>query len=295
MRNRRFMEWILFLCILLLFSCSDMEKMKTYFGRLDGEIVVLSSGASGELIFQSARNGDLVQEGDVLAQVDSEPLEIQKRQLLAKEEALKQNLNSALSQIDQAETQLKFTRENLERTESLLLQGGASRQRRDELATAVEVGQSSLEMLRSQYRMLEAQQTELLAAVELADLAIEKARIQSPVTGRILNRFHRTGELVALGTPLFEVADLRELLCYVYLPLQDLAEITLDSEALIYLSGIEEPFYGKVESIASEAEFTPKTILTEETRETLVYEVSIRVQNPEEILKIGMPVDVTFR
>jgi HlyD family secretion protein len=60
----------------------------------------------------------------------------------------------------------------------------------------------------------------------------------------------------------------------------------------VIVTGVNDSYTGTVVWIASEAEFTPKTILTRETRDTLVYEVKIRVHNPLGELKIGMPVDV---
>lgn len=288
------------LCILccwlvMILSCSDNDSKESYFGRLEADTVQLSAAISGELVSVFIRQGESFEEGDLLGQIDTEAQEIQKRQLLAKQEALEQNLQSALLQIDQAEVQLEQTRENLDRTERLLQQGGSTRQRRDELATAFNVGQSNLEILKGNYRMLLAQKEELQAGVDLLDLSLSKASITAPFDGVLLRRYFNRGELVPQGRPVFEIADLDEMKCYIYVPLNHLPEMSLGREARIYITGSNDVFTGRVERIAPEAEFTPKTILTEDTRDTLVYEVSIGVANPSGILKIGMPVDVLFQ
>ena len=126
-----------------------------------------------------------------LGQIDTESLEIRRRQQVARIEELELRKESALLQIEQADVQLKYNQETLEKTEKLLSQGGASQQSRDELATKVRVDQASLEILRSNYKLLLAQQEELQAGLELSDLAIRNATILSPVDGIILNRFHR--------------------------------------------------------------------------------------------------------
>ena len=275
-------------------SCSSGDEKEVYIGRMEADTLVVSARASGELLELSAQEGDLVEKDQILGKIDSENLSIQKRQQLAKLNALASQKTSALLQIDQAKVQLKLNRDTLDKTEKLLLQGGATRQKRDELATQVSVGESSLRILQSQYDLILAQEAELYAGMDLTDLAIRKSSVEAPEAGTILNRYHNPGELVATGTPLLEMADLSALDLYIFLPLRKLPEVKIGQKATVEITGIEKPYSGTVTWIASEGEFTPKTILTKETRDTLVYEVKIRVENPSGELKIGMPADVTF-
>lgn len=278
--------------LLSLSTCSAGNEAATYIGQLEAETIVVSAKASGQLLHLSGREGEQVKKGQGLGQIDTESLQIQRRQQVARIEELELRKQSALLQIEQAEVQLKYNEETLEKTEKLLSQGGATRQSRDELATKVQVDQASLQILRSNYKLLLAQQEELQAGLELSDLAIRNATILSPVDGVILNRFHREGELVSTGTPVFELADLTFMDLYIYLPLRELPDVKVGQEVRVIVSGAQEGYSGTVVWIASEGEFTPKTILTRETRDTLVYEVKIRVVNPSGELKIGMPVDV---
>jgi HlyD family secretion protein len=110
----------------------------------------------------------------------------------------------------------------------------------------------------------------------------------------VLNVFRHEGELAAVGTPLLEVADLSTLRVEVYVPLEKLAPLRVGGPAQVSAEGLPDSLKGTVSWIASEAEFTPKTILTQETRTTLVYRVRVLVPNPEGALKVGMPVDVRF-
>ena len=287
------MPSVLFFPFLLsLSACSAGNEAATYIGQLEAETVVVSAKASGQLLHLSAREGEQVKKGQGLGQIDTESLEIRRRQQVARIEELELRKESARLQIEQADVQLKYNQETLEKTEKLLSQGGASQQSRDELATKVRVDQASLEILRSNYKLLLAQQEELQAGLELSDLAINDATILSPVDGTILNRFHREGELVSTGTPIFELADLTFMDLYIYLPLRELPDVKIGQDVRVIVSGAENGYTGTVVWIASEGEFTPKTILTRETRDTLVYEVKIRVINSSGELKIGMPVDV---
>jgi HlyD family secretion protein len=278
----------------LIISCSAGVDKEVYIGRMEAETLVISARAAGELLELVVREGDTVDEGQILGRIDSESLTIQKRQQLAGLNALASQKESALLQIDQARVQLDLNRETLEKTEKLLAVGGAAQQKRDELATQVSVGESSLRILQSQYNLILAQEAELYAGIDLTDLAIEKSSIEAPVSGTILNLYHNPGELVGTGTPLLEMADLSVLDLYIYLPLRLLTEVKVGQIAQVEVSGASRSYSGTVTWIASEGEFTPKTILTKETRDTLVYEVKLRVENPSFELKIGMPADVTF-
>ncbi len=54
-------------------------------------------------------------------------------------------------------------------------------------------------------------------------------------------------------------------------------------------------YEGIVGFIASEAEFTPKTVQTPKERVKLVFRVKVDVANPNDELKPGMPADVIVR
>lgn len=282
------------LLFLSLTSCSRGDDKEVYIGRIEADTVVVSAQASGELLEFPVREGDQVAKGDLLGRIDSENLKIQKRQQLAKLNEIDSRKASALLQIDQARTQLKLNSDTLAKTETLLAQGGATQQRRDELATQVSVGKSNLQILQSNYNVILAQEAELQAGMDLTDLAISRSSVTAPTDGTILTTYHNRGELVATGTPLLEMADLSVLDLYIYLPLRRLPEVKIGQTVQIAVTGIDTPYSGTVSWIASEGEFTPKTILTKQTRDTLVYEVKIRVENSKGELKIGMPADVTF-
>jgi HlyD family secretion protein len=65
------------------------------------------------------------------------------------------------------------------------------------------------------------------------------------------------------------------------------ARITIDSQP-------QQPIAGKVGYISSVAEFTPKTVQTEELRTALVYEVRVLAEDKADRLRMGMPATVTI-
>jgi HlyD family secretion protein len=275
-------------------ACAGKAGRFAYTGRMDVDTVTVSARASGVIETLSLKEGDRLHKGEVVGRIDTDRLVVQRQQQVAQIGELEARSSAAEAQIQQAEAQLALTRDTLGKTEKLLAEGGATQQRRDELATELQTGEKNLAFLQANTHVIAAQAEELRAGIRLTDLAIGDAEIVSPLDGTVLNKFHYEGELAAVGTPLFEAADLSELTVEVYVPLDKLGPIALGNRATVKADGINDPIVGVVSWVASEAEFTPKTILTQETRTTLVYGVKIIVPNEGGILKIGMPVDVSF-
>ncbi len=275
-------------------GCAGKAGQFAYTGRMDVDTVTVSAQASGVIESLSVKEGDELRKGETLGRIDTDRLVAQRQQQEAQVDELEARRGAAEAQIQQAEAQLALTRDTLDKTEKLLAEGGATQQRRDELATEVQVGEKNLASLRANIAVIAAQEEGLRAGLRLTDIAIRDAVIVSPLDGTVLDKFHYEGELAAVGTPLFEAADLSELTVEVYVPLDKLGAVTLGNKATVKADGVKDAIVGTVSWVASEAEFTPKTILTQETRTTLVYGVKIRVPNAGGVLKIGMPVDVSL-
>ena len=291
---------------LLIVSCAHGGASFAYTGVTDVSTIAVSSQAAGLIDSLVPTEGDSVRKGELLGQINVDSLVAQRKQqeaqlteLDVKREATAAQVSQAQAQIAQARAQLGLARDTLAKTETLLTEGGATRQSRDELATQVQVdqaglasGEANLIALQSNYKLIAAQEEELKAGMEITDIAIRNARIVSPLSGIVLDKFHHAGELAGVGTPLLEIANLSEMTVEIYVPLAKLARVKLDQRVRVSVEGLATPLLGTVYWIASQSEFTPKTILTQETRTSLVYGVKIRVANTDGYLKIGMPVEV---
>ena len=183
------------------------------------------------------------------------------------------NTERAQTQYAQVIADLHFAQATLRKYAKLLRAGVIPQQQYDELAARVEV---------------------LSAQAQNIKIQLRDAGIVAPQKGTILTVYARQGEYVQPGSPILDLADLSIMTVRVYVPLNKLATIKINQEMRVYVDGVAKPLYGKVAWISAEAEFTPKTILTPETRTTLVYAVKVRIANPQGLLKIGMPVDVRW-
>jgi multidrug efflux pump subunit AcrA (membrane-fusion protein) len=134
-----------------------------------------------------------------------------------------------------------------------------------------------------------------VAQAELARTQLSFTRVMAPVTGTVLRVDVRKGETAFPGSALLTLADLSVMDVKVFIPEPMLGKIKFGQQVKIVSDSFpQQPLQGVVAYISPEAEFTPKNIQTREERTRLVYQVKVRVPNPDGILKIGMPLDAIF-
>ncbi len=129
-------------------------------------------------------------------------------------------------------------------------------------------------------------------ALALAEIELGYAQLRSPLSGTVLAEHAEAGEMVAAGAPIVSVANLSNIWLRAYLDESDLGRVKLGQKARLTTDTFPGKRYdGRVSFIASEAEFTPKSVQTAKERVKLVYRVKIVADNPAGELKPGMPVD----
>ena len=193
------------------------------------------------------------------------------------------------------------TLNSLQQRESLVLAGP-----REEVVRAqqqqVERARAALKI--AQANVLEMKRREQELATRRADIAASKASLAlidsqladtiaaSPVDGVVLVKAADVGEVLAPGTTVVTVGDIDHPWLRGYINETDLGKVKLGSKAKVTTDSYPGKTYqGRVTFIASEAEFTPKQIQTEQERVKLVYRIKIELENPRHELKLNMPAD----
>ena len=177
--------------------------------------------------------------------------------------------------IDQARAMLGQSKATLKQAEAQRLE---LRRRREDLATR----QADIAGRRADLRLIESQ---------LAD-----SEAISPIDGVVLVKAAEPGEVLAAGTTVLTVGDLARPWVRAYIGEGDLGRVKLGDEAKVTTDSFPNKVYrGRVTFIASEAEFTPKQIQTQEERAKLMYRVKIEVENPRGELKSNMPADAEIQ
>jgi HlyD family secretion protein len=266
-------------------------------------------GVQSRIVQLPFNEGQWVRAGTVVAVVDSQDLKqqvtiaeaagaVQQRQL----EAAQQSLEAARRVIDADQAALAQRERDLKRSVDLQRQGFVSDAALDNARTALDEARAVL--ARDQALAAVAVRNIAVAqasthsageALHMARLTEGYATLVAPFDGVILARQAELGEVVAPGTPIVTVADLDHVWVRAYLNETDLARVKLGQAARVTADGLPgKTIAGRVSFIASQAEYTPKSVETHAERVTLVYRIKVDIDNPDHLLVPGMPVDVTL-
>jgi len=188
----------------------------------------------------------------------------EQRFAMVKEGPRKEEVSIARAQVDQARASLKLAEANrvdLRRREQEL---GARR--------------ADIDRSKAQLAMTQAQ--------------IGDTEVFSPVDGVVLVKSAELGEVVAAGATVVTIGDVEHPWLRAYINERDLDRVKIGGKVRLKTdSRSGKEYEGRVTFIASEAEFTPKQIQTQEERVKLVYRIKVEVDNPKHELKSNMPVD----
>jgi HlyD family secretion protein len=153
---------------------------------------------------------------------------------------------------------------------------------------------NSIEMKRREQELAtrRAEESRSKASLSLIDTQLADTVAISPVDGVVLVKAADVGEVLAPGTTVVTIGDIDHPWLRGYVNETDLGKVKLGSKVKVTTDSYPGKTYnGRVTFIASEAEFTPKQIQTQQERVKLVYRVKIELENPNHELKLNMPAD----
>src|SRR5579864_6164116 len=248
--------------------------------------------------------GQWVKAGTLLARLDDGDY---RQQVAISEAALRvqeQQLASATQKLEAARATIAnddadVAQKNLDygRTQKLWTEKIISGDQRDRTETALK--QADAAMQRGAQQDIAVAKANIRSAQEnlaLAKILLGYTSLRAPFSGVILTRQTELGEVMQPGTPVVTLADLDHVWLRAYVAETDLGRIRWGQAATVHTDTYPGRAYpGQISFIASEAEFTPKSVETHKERVTLVYRIKVDVGNPNHELKPGMPADATIQ
>lgn len=213
--------------------------------------------------------------------------------LYQKAEVSAQQWDAARTAYETAEARQREAEEQLK-----LIKEGPRREQIEQARAAMVQANERYRLLRNGARTEDIDQArarleQAKAALGQAVTRLGYAALTSPLSGVVLSKNVEPGEYVSAGTPVVTVADLDNVWVRGYINETDLGRITLGQRARVTTDTYAHKVYeGRVAFIASQAEFTPKTVQTLKERVKLVYRVKVDVTNHNMELKPGMPASV---
>ncbi len=129
-------------------------------------------------------------------------------------------------------------------------------------------------------------------SLEYAALNLDDQQIVSPVDGVVLVKVHEMGETVQPGSAVIVVGDRSRLWVKIFVPEGRVNQIQIGQPAVLSFDGIKEQFKGHVSFIASQAEFTPRNVQSQEERVTQAFAVKVVLDEVKPFLRPGVAADV---
>jgi len=284
----------------LLLSCNGGSDEYDATGSFEATEIIVSSQANGRILSLNVNEGDQLQTGQKVGQIDSTQLYLQKMSLLSNAKGVRAKQPDISKQTAALHDQIKTLEREKARVERLIAANAANQKQLDDIEAQIAVLQSQLSAqtstLRKNSENISAQSSTLEIQVAQLDDQLEKTQISSPISGTVLNRYAEAGELATMGTPLFKIAETATLFLRAYVTNDQLSQIKLNDEVTVRVDdgeGNMKTYKGTISWISDKSEFTPKTIQTKNERANLVYALKITVPN-DGFLKIGMYGEVKF-
>ena len=292
MINRKVYSVILIvLLVVLMTGCKLNKKNENYTTTLEGISIHVPSLTGGIINHLLVKEGDWVNVGDTLAYLDTRELKYQVEQLDASLKELSTQAAIARNNLSQSQSDLSYIQEKQQRTENLYKGDVIPQQNVDDINNLLQKSRTLSNNANDQLVMLTATAEKLQAQKKILLKKIADAVILTPAKGKITTLYYRQGEAIPPFANLLEVIDTKTLQAKIYVTELELAKVkTGQTVSVITESG--QTFPAIISYFSNTAEFTPKAVLTPENRTAMVYAVTLKIDNPQDILKDGMPVEV---
>jgi HlyD family secretion protein len=288
-------------------------------GTIEMDEIDIGSLVGGRLVRLTVMEGDTVRAGDTLAVLDrgevsadlaAQAAQAERAQSEAKDlqqGARPSELIIARESLRAAQADLDLAQLSYDRTEKLAKSGVTAPSDLDRARATLEAARARTTSAKEQVRLQEEgfRRQQVSAAKQGADAALaqlagarsraDELVLTAPRSAVVLLVNYDAGELVPPSAPVLTLGDPDSLWMRVYVAAPLLTKLRLGAPAEVRPIGVRQPFAGRVVSIASNAEFTPRAALTEEEQANLVFAVKLSLARTGGALKAGLPADARIQ
>ena len=253
-------------------------------GRIESVQVDVAAKYAGRVRQVAAREGDLVEPGQVLVRMDTGELEAELAKAKAHIAEFEESAAEVAAEIASQESQYLFARQQLARSEKLLASKTVTRDEYEEKQSKAKVAEAAVNAVKAKLRSVQQSIEVATAEVRRVQTEVDDFTLTSPVRGRVLYRLAEEGEVLSAGGKALTLLDLSDIFMEIFLPAQDAARVKIGGEARITLD--VRPEYAaraRVSFVSPEAQFTPKQVETRSERDKLMFRVKLQIP-PEVVL-----------
>jgi len=303
---------------LALFACTG-EVDPPAVGTLERDRIELSADASEPIAHVAVREGDTVEPGQLIVQLDDARFAAELRQQEAvRDQALarlaelergprQQAIAESRARLQGAQSALSIARRELERVRALHTASYESEQRLDRLREQRDEAAAQRDALRAAYdALIEGTTSEELAqsrsalaaaesAVDVAQIRVERLALRAPVTATVDALPFEVGERPPLGASVATLLADTAPYARIYVPEPLRVHVKTGTAARVRIDGIEGDLAGRLRSIERDPAFTPYFALTQHDRGRLTYVAEVELTEARAMeLPTGIPVQVYF-
>jgi HlyD family secretion protein len=275
---------------------ADVEQKRADLASMEARLAEMKNGARPQEKLDAKATVD-----SAASEVDRAKKDWDRAQVLYKDDDI------STAQFDQYRNRWESAAAalNQSREREALVLAGPRQEQINAQSALVERARGALKMAEANSLELKRREQELAtrraeiarskASLELIDTQLADTIATSPVDGVVLVKSADVGEVLAAGATVVTIGDIDHPWLRGYINETDLGRVKIGSKARLTTDTYPGKVYnGRVSFIASEAEFTPKQIQTQQERVKLVYRIKIEVDNPQHELKSNMPADATI-
>jgi HlyD family secretion protein len=264
-------------------------------GRLEADAINIDTKYAGRIAELFADEGDLVKGGQILARMDTQDLAASLKKAQAQVKQASRAVEEAEANVKQQQAQALLAQQEHDRAAYLVQRGFQTKEVLDQRQQQLDGAEAALNA--SNLRVIEYQHGLDAAThdVELYSVQIADNTLVAPREGRIQYRVANVGEVLPAGGHVFAMLDTAYVYMDIYLPTEQAGKVRYGADARIVLNAYPNvAIPAKVSFIASQAQFTPKIVETQNERDKLMFRIRVRVdpdrlRGRAEIVRSGLP------
>lgn len=284
----------MFPLIVTLIGCGALRSEPAgYTGTIEVTQVEVAATVPGRIEAVYVDEGDRVEAGAPVFALDTSLLSLDAEFRASGVEMASAGVDAAKAQQRAAQAQVALLRRESDRVSRLEAAGVGTAQQASTLRGQLDVARAQSVAAEQGVAAASATVAQAEVGVAVARERLGEAEVASPVAGVVLTRNREPGEVLAPGISVATIGDLDHPRLRVYVPLTRVETLNLGGPVEVMLDAYDEPFKGKISRIASEAEFTPRDILTPDERVKRVFAVDVAI-DPAPGLYPGIPAEARF-
>jgi RND family efflux transporter MFP subunit len=280
----------------ILFSFLQAPKLASQIlygnGYIEGTEIRISAELSGRVLNAPFSEGTTISKGELLCEIDTAELQLQSERAVAQLTAIDHEKAITSDKLKIWRHHLASAQKDHERHLELHERGNISDQKLDQTADQLEEAKGQVNVLEAQTKEVAARYDAAVKTMEIIEVQLRKARITAPLDATVLVKAVESGELLMPGQVVAVLMDLTKMDLKVYIPEKEIAKVKLGNIARIRVDAFpDRHFQATVKRVDQRAQFTPVEIHVPEERVRMVFGVTLAIENPEGLLKPGMPAD----